>query len=56
MYKAFQGANGWYVAWEGKNGMHSQPAYQSLSQDEAESLAAEEQRLDELLRDEAETV
>jgi hypothetical protein len=26
MFKAYQGANGWYVAWEDDNGFHRQPS------------------------------
>lgn len=26
MYVAFQGPNGWYVAWVGDSGFHNQPA------------------------------
>lgn len=25
MYRAFEGANGWYVAWERSDGSHNQP-------------------------------
>jgi len=25
-WRAFQGPNGWYVAWEGDDGFHRQPA------------------------------
>lgn len=27
MYRAFQGANWWYVAWEDDEGFHRQPAH-----------------------------
>lgn len=40
MYKAFQGANGWYVAWENSEGFHHQ-GNGNLSEREAHKLARE---------------
>lgn len=39
MHKAFQGANGWYVAWERADGFHGQPAEQNMTRREAEAEA-----------------
>lgn len=40
--RAFQGPNGWYVAWERKDGCHRQPDNGgTLSRRDAEKLARE---------------
>jgi hypothetical protein len=39
IYRAFQGANGWYCAWETDDGFHRQPMTQNLTEDEAEAEA-----------------
>ncbi len=42
MYKAFQGANGWYVAFERADGFHRQPSCPRwLDEREARELAEE---------------
>ena len=44
-YKAFEAANGWYVAWEFPDGVHYQPAGGPwLYREEAEGIAADLQR------------
>lgn len=39
MYKAFSGANGWYVAFERNDGFHQQPELQDLTKKQARLLA-----------------
>jgi hypothetical protein len=39
MYKAFSGANGWYVAFERNDGFHNQPVSQDLTEKQARLLA-----------------
>jgi len=35
-WRAFQGANGWYVAWESDDGFHHQPSFPRwLTEEEA---------------------
>lgn len=47
MYKAFQGPNGWYVAWE-EDGWHHQPAQPAqMERAAAERLAAERNQEEE---------
>lgn len=41
MYEAFQGANGWYVAFERDDGFHQQPVVQNLTETAARREAAE---------------
>jgi hypothetical protein len=42
MYKAFEGANGWYVAFERRDGTHKQPSLGPwLSEREARAEARE---------------
>lgn len=44
MYKAFEGANGWYVAWE-QDGFHGQPPFPRwLTEREARRDARERNR------------
>lgn len=45
MYRAFQGPNGWYVAWERADGTHRQPSLGPwLSERGARRRAAESNR------------
>lgn len=39
-YKAFQGANGWYVAYERADGFHRQPQSGNMTESEARRRAA----------------
>lgn len=48
MYKAFQGANGWYVAWENQAGFHRQSIVTIGSEHAARLVARERQRQEEL--------
>lgn len=44
-WRAFQGANGWYVAFERDDGFHHQPTLdRALTETEAERLAARRNR------------
>lgn len=40
MYKAFQGANGWYAAWENEEGFHRQGS-DTLTESQARKRARE---------------
>lgn len=41
-YRAYQGAIGWYVAWESEDGCHRQPSYgNTLTRSQAERQARE---------------
>jgi phenylpropionate dioxygenase-like ring-hydroxylating dioxygenase large terminal subunit len=41
-WRAFEGPNGWYVAWEDADGYHHQPSHGGrLDREEAEAMAAE---------------
>jgi hypothetical protein len=39
-WRAFEGANGWYVAYENEDGFHHQPFSADLSEDDARASAA----------------
>jgi|SRR5690606_35613900 len=50
MYKAFEGPNGWYVAWEREDGFHRQPATGcNMAEREAHLAACERNRAEGLI-------
>jgi hypothetical protein len=46
-WKIFQGANGYYVAWEDPDGFHRQSACQYADRTDAEAILAERIEADE---------